>query len=666
MIRNIICIINEFKSLIHNKKIYMTFLTLIVVNAVFFILYLNADKIDSATYKKMCSDVISEEFSVEELLFDNLETQEAQLIYEEYQSSVCYDEFLEKVKTEADESEQISIFQSKFSLSNIGKTRNDYAKLKDIKPIFAGTHGIDKMLKYSGIVIIAIIFVLLLSTESIIRDKKNGLLNLYKTTENGDGRLIGYKFIAAILTIFIMLFSLYMINLGITALLYGNVDLSIPVQSILSYQSYGYKACIGQFMIYDFCAKLFGLVVLLAFAFLMCIISSSEIMALVKGASVSVVFIIVTIVSKFAGNLIIYRFCSLNILDTEKFFGYLNYNIFNQAIASVVVDIILYMIFIAISIVITCIYFTHTEMYYKQPVIRIKSKRKNRKIKSVIALECNKLLFGYKIIYVILFYTFCIVLIYSTKKVHWGTNEYSYKYYMANIAGEVTEDKKEYLINEEAVFEECEKQYDDIDDKYNKGEISEQQYEKLINPVMEILKKKDGFDKCKEYTEYIEQKINDLNDSKSNIGYVYNRGFDMLIGYKSYKARIFNAISFIVIDLVLLTFLFLEDYRDNIIQVVATTYEYSRLKRIKLAIAVILNTAVYLMIYGTELIWIWNKVGLNNSEFSIYSLYNMRDFAFDVSIAGCMTWMNVLRLFLYIFLSIGYVFVMKKYVLKKR
>lgn len=660
-----VCMFNELKNLLHNKKIFISFLLLVVFDIIFFAVYLNADSVDYSVYKKMCESIKNEEISVEGLLFENAESEEAQLIYKEYQAVNNYDEYLKKVKLEVEESGQISIFQNAFSLSNIEKTGNDYAKLKGIKPVFAGLHGMEKLFKYPGTVISVIIFMMLLSAESIIRDKKNGLLNLYKTTANGDGRLIFYKFCASVICMLILFLPIYIINFSIAMSLYGKTDMSLPVQSIYAFQDYGYILSIGQFIVYDILARVLGMIMLLAIAFLICMISSSEVMALVKGTAVFVAFIIFSVTSKLAGKTLLYRFFSLSIFNTEKFFGYLNYNVFNKAINAVVVDIILYMTIITFCLIVSCIYYMQTEMYYKQIKPIIKSRR-NKKVNSILTLECKKLFWGYKIIYVILLYVACIVLIYSVKNVHWGIDEFSYKYYMTNIEGEVSPEKKEYLEAEERKFDECKREYEEIDAMYGRGEITETKYEQLIRPINEKLSCLNGFEKCKQYTLYIDEKIKDENEkqkklknNETNIGYVYNRGIDMLIGNKSYKTRAVNAFAYIIFEIILLSFLFLEDYRDNIIQLVSTSYNYDKLKKIKWCIAIIINICLYIMVYGTELIWIWKNVGINNVGFSIYSLYNMRDFPFEISIINYFICLNILRILIFAGLSAGYVAVYK-------
>ena len=177
---------NELLYIINNKRILLCVIGLLFVNTICFYMYLESDKVNPKQYKSYCEQVINNQKDVTALLAENVESNECNEIFEEYQLMLSYSDFLEKIKNEADENKGITLFQNDYSQRLIQKTENDYEKLHNLNIEFCGSYGACSFLKYSGSYIIIAIIAVILVIELIIRDKKNLLFNLYKSTQNGD------------------------------------------------------------------------------------------------------------------------------------------------------------------------------------------------------------------------------------------------------------------------------------------------------------------------------------------------------------------------------------------------------------------------------------------------------------------------------------------------
>ncbi len=654
---------NELQNMLHNKRIWLSFFVLLLLNVFAYIVYINADSIDYTVYRDMCNQIKSGASDVTDILMENGESAEAQNIFSEYMAVNGYDSYLEKVKEESDENMDAVIFQSKFSLSNLTRTKSDYSKLEGLKPVFSGTHGMCRCLSYSGGVLIVIAFIVIVSIETVMRDKKNGLLNLYKTTEKGDRRLVVYKFLAASVFVAFAAACVYLLNLLITEGIYGTIDKKLPVQSLLDYLGFGYRLNIYEFLILDFCCKLIGLLAILFIVLSVSMASSSETMVFVK---CTVLFLAVMTIAKageLAGNECMYRLFSGTILDTPEFFGYLNYNIFNHAVNAGLVDILIYLSAILALLFFSCIYFERKEMYYRGFKLFRKKKSKAYRIHGIGSLESRKLWFGYRMIYLLLLFIFVTGFMYFEKSVHWGISEYSYKFYIKQIEGDITEDKIEYLSDEELNFQALEEEADEIEQLFNDGKISEKQYDEKITPIADQLTRLNGFLMCKNYAEYVIDEMDSpmlSEDNEPSLGFVYERGIKMLIGKQSMQTRLLQASIFLAFIFIILTFLYLEDYRDKIHEIIVITGNYKKLGRIKCTKAVMIFAFAYILLYGSEFIWIYQNVGMTGLNYSIYSITNMGDSLFNVSILHYIILVNLLRIAGFAALSSCYVIAGKK------
>lgn len=635
---------NELHYIIKNKRILFCMIGLLFVNIICFNMYLDSGRINSQLYKNYFDLITSNRIDVMELLAENGESVEANEIFEEYQLMLSHNDFLSKIRKEAEANKGIVLFQDDYSQRLIQKTEDDYEKLKNLNVELCGSYGLCSFLKYSGSYFFIIILGMILTIELIIRDKKNLLINLYKSTKNGDWRIILSKYAASMIALSVFWVIVYLINYYIVVYRYGTIGLGLPVQCLKDYFETGYHITIGYLLIAYYVAVLIFVLMLTAILFFAAISSSNEAVMLMKFVGVMLLSFFGTEIFNKIGFSLGYDFFFACVLKPDYFFQYRNYNIASYPIKASTVLICLCVAVTILFLTLTCIFFIKNEMYYKSMKIKgVLGNRKSKKTHSLLELETRKLLFGYKMIFILLFFAFIQLYAYTNRDVRWGVNDISYKYYMDQIEGPVTDDKIEFLNSEEQKYIALTRECEDLEQKIMDGEISEKYYNDQYKDLLKKMEKQDGFYKCLEYAKCVIESNNCKTEIDHSIGFVYDRGYNYLFGVQS-NNQVLNSILLCLICFIIIPYIYIEDYKDNMNMLLETTTQINVLKRKKIVLAISIVIVVYIGIYLTELVWVINTFGIENINYSIQSLPALRGFPLDFSILEYLFLVNVLRI----------------------
>ena len=174
----------------------------------------------------------------------------------------------------------------------------------------------------------------------------------------------------------------------------------------------------------------------------------------------------------------------------------------------------------------------------------------------------------------------------------------------------------------------------------------------------------DGFDRCQSYVDYILDMNNAYitagDDNFYKVGFVYNRGYDMLIGKKSYERRIINAIMLYVMAFCIATFIYLQDYRYKINELLSTTKNYKKLIHTKHINTLLILFFTYIIIYIPEFIWTYHYVGMSAGGYNIRSLRGMSNINLDISISEYMILLYLIRYLCMIIITTIFVITAKK------
>lgn len=193
------------------------------------------------------------------------------------------------------------------------------------------------------------------------------------------------------------------------------------------------------------------------------------------------------------------------------------------------------------------------------------------------------------------------------------------------------------------------KQADELEEANEKGELSYTDYLKKSEKIYQELQNRDGFEKCRSYVQYI---VDSMNSSGEQLGFVYDRGWNCLIGDGANSADLLDAIKLSFVMFIVTAFLWFEDYRYRIDGLLETTRNYRKLMVLKGLRTFLVALITYAIIYVPELVWTYKKVGLAGIKYDVRSLMVMGDLNVNVSILEYMILVNFIR-FVGIILLLG-------------
>ena len=364
----------------------------------------------------------------------------------------------------------------------------------------------------------------------------------------------------------------------------------------------------------------------------------------------------------------LYRFSIFSMLDTTKFFQYENYNLISHAKPAIYLDCIICAVLLAGFLIISSVIYLEGSSDYRESRIRLRKKgTKSRRIfSSVWRLEGYKLWLGYKMIFVILLLVIFQVYIYQNKSVRWSTNEYVYQYYISQIEGVITQGKLDYITSEAERYANLHKDGDQVEQDYDTGKITEEEYSERWRELNKQFENEEGFNRCQEYVDYVKgqcgitSQITEADPAVlEQMGFVYNRGWNILAGGRDYKDDVMNAAKIIVVLMLTTAFLYLEDYRYKINGIIDITENYRKLHVIK-AVRLFLTVLVtYIMVYLPELMWVKSEIGLTGGKYLAQSLPYLEHVSISTSITGYFLLVYGIRLLTFLILTGLYVLVGK-------
>lgn len=655
---------NEMRAIIYNRKLVLCFLLFLVMNVGLLTVAFDTDEVDSTVYTRLQTDTDS----IMDMYMEDPESETYKQLYDEYTASTTYDEYLQQIIEDAEKNQSISIFQTKFSISNLERTKRDFERLVGTEVFFVGGYGVCKALNFTGSYILIFFFLVVLVLELVLRDKKNGLANLYKTTWNGDSRLLLSKYAAAVVYMALFVAGISLSNFLVAEWKFGAVDLSAPVQSLMDYIGYGFSCRIGTFAVLVCVVKILIFSVILAALFTFAVISSNEIMLCVWTAAAMFVELLFSVLGERLNLIFLYRFSIFSMLDTTKFFQYENYNLMSHARPAIYLDCVVCAVLIAGLLIISSVLYLEGSSDYQETRIRIKRKaaKAHKTLPSIWRLEGYKLWMGYKMIFVILLLVIFQVYIYQNKSVRWSTNEYVYQYYISQIEGVITQGKLDYITSEAERYANIHKAGDQVEQDYDTGKITEEEYSERWRELNKQLENEEGFNCCQEYVDYIKEQCGITSQITEadpavleQMGFVYNRGWNILAGGRDYKDDVMNAAKIIVVLMLTTAFLYLEDYRYKINGIIDITENYRKLHVIKAVRLFLTILVIYIMVYLPELMWVKSEIGLTGGKYLAQSLPYLVHVSISTSITGYFLLVYSIRLLTILILTGLYVLVGK-------
>ncbi len=571
-------------------------------------------------------------------------------IKNDYDKVSNYQGTINDILASAETQQSVSIFKTKdeVSLKSITKTADIYKDMKNVKTNYEIGESINKISNTTLTDFFVLILIFIISTILITEEKDKNLFTIIKSTKNGNGKTI----MAKIMTLFIGVFLICSLFYGTNYIYYlstlGCGNIFATIQSVPLLMLSTLKINILEYLFILFGAKVIFVFLLSMIMFYLSIKFNNTV------ENIFAFFIIIL------GNFIIYQsidptssinllksFNLVSLLNTNEIFRiYDNLRFYNILASKTSTLLILQIITIILFIILSFIkYLKSMNMRVKENVIWEKIKKfkilKNIRFNSIFSFETYKLLFVNKGLLIIIFFAIFMVFNFKNQNYNMSYNEMFYKNYMDILSGDLTPEKEVLIQNTIEEYTRANEGLSAINERIEKGEISNIEGRMLSQPYEDILATREIFNRIEEKYDYIKE--------NPKASFVYDTGYNKLFRVNTNTNE--NDIYLIIITIIVLTNLFIMEYRTGFIQILnATKNGYRKTARNKITTSILACTVIYIISIIPEILGTFKMYGLANLNDSIVSLGAFHSLPTGISILSYLIMFYIVRYVSYILL----------------
>ncbi len=624
---------NEYIRVFNNYKLMVVILLTFIGNALLLFFYMNDGGVSHTEYRDL-KNVIAEndETAINTLydIYDNgQQTGAVEQLIGECITAEEYEAYLQKIQDEAKNNSQISIFtRSEFAKSNILKTAEDFAKLRDRKVECIGSYGLSLAMSFGGTDIVLVMVIVLLVAVVLLEDKKNGIMPMLHAAEYGSDSLAMAKIIVVSTMTFLVGIIMEALNIALALYMYGNVDFSATIQSVVGFNKCSYMLSVGEGIIVSVLISGFTYAFLSFIILMLGVLSENYVLYYMCTAGFVVLeYVLFYLGKKYAWFQLAGKYNVMTMLNPIEFLSYYNYNIFSTPRHMLFVNLILMFILMLVFTGISVFAFSHSSLDFR--LIQPATKKGGKRIgKGLLGNETYKLLAGNRVIILLVALVLLQVNAYYDKHAGGNADEKYYRSYMENIVGDVTQEKYDYIEELELYFAELNAQFNEYDRQYKNGEITLEEFNMYVAPVNQELQKQNGFLRAKEYVEYIKN----LDDE--NKGFVYDTGWNILAGSVTFRNDIMNGILLTMFIVLALAPVMAQEERYQMNRLIDISYKKRKLYLSKLFLSFLMVSFVYLVVYLPELFWVSQNYEILGTEYSVSSLMILSNVNLNCTIGG--------------------------------
>ncbi len=514
---------------------------------------------------------------------------------------LSYPDFIDSMAEKAENMRSVSIFNKKgtFSYRNIIKTPHDFSHLKDIQlKLGDDDTGIlsATQFKFTDMSIAAIIF--LLCVYIFLMEKESGLITMTKAAKNGHTPVILSKLAVLTFTITFFSFIFYGSILFIGNRLYEFGDLSRYVQSMSYFRDCSFLLTVKEFILLFIFTKIIVTVLTsFVFAAIFNIFSKPKLIYLVLTVFVGLSYICHTFIHP-ASYINTLKYINLfSFFDVSALYGeYSNINFFGFPISKTHASLYMFLVLIVITVSLT-IYayiknYTFSNSILQKLLNRFSIKRKRiAGTTSLFMHEAYKVFISNKVILIF----FAVLIIgyqnIDTSPLLMPKDTAVYKGYVDSLAGELTEEKEEFIQAEQKRFDNIPSELQKLRNSYKDGLIDEAFYKEELNKITLFAEKRIGFERLKKQYQYLVslKKEKDINGSficELSSSYIFNN-----------RSRdLYNGLFYSFLLVLCLTNIFPMEYKNDMVRVCKSTYN-GRLRLFAYKGIIGCITAVFLMVF---------------------------------------------------------------------
>lgn len=535
-----------------------------------------------------------------------------------------YEEFILNIELQAEDMQSTAIFStSYFNRKALEKTKNIYSRLHGIKLDSDYPTGLRYVTDYHMTDCFLLFSVLALLIRLMLQERAEGLLHLLKPTLNGKGRLIFAKYLAFVLGALILTVLFYGTNYFLVEVmnLLGKGD--IAIQSLEGYLASPFAISIRTYFWLFLLFKWIAVTATCSVFFLFCIYCRNQ------------VYTVLCSILTFSGELSLWliiedytwlspvkHFNLVAILDTSHFFNdYTNLNFLGIPVSAVTAGLVTSILLIIISLTLSIKLFTSEASTEAKKSRWLKNFQievwENRISANLFSMECRKLLFMQRGLFLLLVLLVIQVLFYWENHFFSNQEEAYYQRYSQVLVGELSKEKTNWIEQEEENFRNLEVELEKEYQRYEQGLISAtvlDYYIKKLTPIQAELK---GFDRAKTQYQYVEEQAARGLD----VAYLYETGWNRLLGSEGRREELLDFVKlFLIIILALSPLGTIEKSSCVEMLILPSAKGIKGSNYIKVVLCVVYSLVAAVITFVWRPMQILNYYTMSGSEYSVQSL----------------------------------------------
>lgn len=502
-----------------------------------------------------------------------------------------------------------------FSRKNIKKTADDFLNLQNVQIQYDINDGVT-MLMHSPVTDLALIIILLsISMALILDEKEKHLFQIIRSTRNGMAKTIAAKigalFLSVLLIHILLVFSTAVFSIGT----FGLGDLSRSIQSVPDLSSSILNLKLYEFLILLFSMKTAGIFIVGLLILLLAMMSRKVVilpLSTIMISGISVALTLIPDVSKFNWFKYVNLYSILNPYPVLR--SYLNLNFFGVPV-NVLTILIIFSILLFIIFSFLCISY-----YLKKKSLAFSDKRAflpfasfSRVHSRLSYFEWRKLLIDNRAILIFAF--FLLFQIYAVKEApnRLSSDDYYYKHYMTLLEGPLTREKENLILMEQDKITTAQKELAGLTQQLQEGKISPQEFIVLQQPYTDKLNSMERFSTIYETYQYVK--------SHAGAEFIFDRGYELLFSISDPHFSLNNSIYLLTVMILCLGPLFSEEYQTNMVKLLnASRFGGKKTVAAKLVVGISISLLLFIISYGTDLIYISRFYGFPNLDAPLISI----------------------------------------------
>lgn len=417
--------------------------------------------------------------SGEYLFYTDELAQETALIhelYEEFYKVSRYEDYLNSIQESKNKLSGISIFQNQsndsFSNRNIVKSAADYENMRDIEIRWQPSKGIILASENSIADILLFLGLLLFVGNLIIEEKERKLFYITRPTKHGMFVYLFGKLGALLLHSCTVVTVMIGSNLIFAAITTGVGDMTSSIQSLAPYMESNLSISIWEYLLLSVMTKSIVLFCFGAILTAVAIDTAKGVMPYFIGILLLGISALFNISIPAYSVLCPMKYLNfIGAMDTGQLYGeYLNLNINEHPISRLALNwsvLILFMVGVLVLCLTRFLCGRHLELK-KARFLRFVRFRQHG---NLFRHEAYKILITNRAVWILLCFAILIGYYGISQEYHPSVKEEYYQKLMLQLEGEFTEQKEQFILSEQARFEEATKKVERIDTMVQSGEL---------------------------------------------------------------------------------------------------------------------------------------------------------------------------------------------------